>query len=88
MGVEDLTAFFHYGLGPSAAPNSLSAQGLKTHHVLDAKQPFTVRYIMGVAGIPKNFDRVRTIVAGKDTVRLVSDSGKEVEMPVNVGFLR
>jgi hypothetical protein len=88
MGVEDLTAFFHYGLGPSAAPNSLSAQGLKTHHVLDAKQPFTVRYIMGVAGIPKRFDRVRHIVAGNDTVRLISDSGKEVETPVNVGFVR
>ena len=64
------------------------ARGLKTHHVLDAKQPFTVRYIMGVAGIPKNFDRVRDIVAGKDTVRLVSDSGQEVETPVNVGFVR
>jgi hypothetical protein len=88
MGVEDLTAFFHYGLGPSVAPNSLSARGLKTHHVLDAKQPFTVRYIMGVAGIPKRFDRVRHIVAGNDTVRLISDSGKEVETPVNVGFVR
>jgi hypothetical protein len=88
MGVEDLTAFFHYGLGPSVKPNSLSAQGLKTYHTLDPQCPFTVRYIMGVAGIPKRFDRVRDIVAGTDNVRLISDSGMTVETPVNVGFVR
>jgi hypothetical protein len=43
---------------------------------------------MGVAGIPKGFDRVRDIVAGNDAVRLVSDSGREVETRVNVGFVR
>lgn len=43
---------------------------------------------MGVAGSPKDFDRVRDIVDGNDTVRLISDSGQEVEAPVNVGFVR
>jgi hypothetical protein len=43
---------------------------------------------MGVAGIPKSFDRVRDIVAGNDTVRLVSDSGREVEAPVTARFVR
>ena len=72
---------------PTTATVSLSVQGLKPHHVFDAKQPFTVRYIMGVAGIPKGFDRVRDIVAGNDAVRLVSDSGKAVETPVNGEFV-
>jgi hypothetical protein len=57
-----------------------------THHVLTGS--YTVEYIMGVAGIPKAFDRVRDIVAGNDTIRLVSDSGQEVETAANVEFVR
>ena len=87
MGIEDLTAFFHYGLGPSVKPNTLSARGIATCRRLTG-QPFTIRHIMGVAAIPRGFDTVREIVAGQDTVRLVSASGRAVETPVNVGFLR
>jgi len=87
MGLEDLTAFFHYGLGPSVAPNTLTRRGVKTHHVLDAKQPFTIRYIMGLAPIPKTFDRVAELVATPDAITFHSDSGKRVQIPATPGFL-
>jgi hypothetical protein len=87
MGIEDLTAFFHYGIGPSVTPNALAARGIRTHHVLDAGKPFMVRYIMGVAAVPKGFARVADLVAATDSVTLVSETGQEVTTPVNVGFL-
>jgi hypothetical protein len=88
MGIEDLTSFFHYGLAESARPNELSRAGFKTHHRLHARRPFTVRYIMGLAPMPRGFQRVKTILAGVNRITLVSDTGQRVETRVDVAFLR
>ena len=88
MGVEDITGFFHYGLAESAAPNALSKRGVKTHLVLDPRQPLSVKYIMGVAAIPKKFERVRDIILDGGSATLVGEKGIEVKTPVNTTFLR
>jgi hypothetical protein len=46
-----------------------------------------VKYIMGLAAIPRRFDRVRDIVLEANAARLVSDTGLEVKTPLNAGFL-
>ena len=87
MGLEDITSFFHSGLAESASPNILTERGLKTHHVLDSDHPFSVRYIMGLAPIPKAFGRVRDIIVDEQIVTFVSDTGRKVSTPVNTRFL-
>jgi len=88
MGIEDVTACFHLGLAESAAPNVLSKLGVKTHLSLKARQPLAVKYIMGLAAIPKTFDRVRDILIDPQGVTLVSDSDIAVSTPIHTGFLR
>jgi len=88
MGLEDITSFFHSGLAESAAPNPLSKRGLKTHHVLNSKDPFSVRYIMGLAAIPKRFGRVCDIVVNEKSVTLVGATGLKVSTPANTRFLQ
>jgi len=87
MGVEDVTAWFHYGLAQSAELNPLSALGYATHRVLSAKEPLTVRYVMGVAPIGKHFERVADIRLGRDSITLEGEAGEAVKVPVDVKFL-
>ncbi len=77
LGVEDVTAYFHFGLAESAGRNAISRRW-PTCVTLDAKKPMVVNYIMGVAAIPAGFDRVRTIEAGADhkSIVLKAASGK------------
>ena len=87
MGVEDVTAWFHYGLAESAEPNPLTALGYKTHQVLSAEKPMMVRYIMGVAPIGKHFERVANIRVGDNAMTLEGEAGEAVKVPVDVKFL-
>jgi hypothetical protein len=87
MGVEDVTAWFHYGLAESAEANPMTALGYATNRVLSAKEPLTVRYIMGLAPIGKRFERVADIKLGHDSVTLEGEAGDVVKLPVDVKFL-
>ena len=89
LGLEEVTAYFHYGLAESAKKNPLSAVGVPTCFTLNARTPLTVNYIMAVAPIPKGFDRVAQILPTADgrSVRLVSRSGGKVRVPIDLNFL-
>ena len=91
MGLEEVTSYFHLGLGASAKPNSLNRRGIPTTLALHAKKPTTVNYIMAMAAIPKGFDRVAEIRAAGagdgDGVELVAESGKRATCALDVGFL-
>ena len=89
LGIEDVTAYFHYGLAESAAPNPISEKGYPTCVRLDASRPLVVNYIMAAAVIPDGFDRVADITVGKggDSVVLTSSSGKTTETTIDMGFL-
>jgi len=90
MGLEELTSYFDYGLAESARPNRLTERGDETTLRCDPGRPLVVNYIMAVAAIPKRFDRVKSIrpVRGKDAVTLTAESGVEVTVPLEHGFLK
>jgi len=87
MGLEEVTANFHYGLKESVAPNPLSKRGIATTVMLDPRRPLVVNYIMAVAEVPRAFDRVVRVEAEQESVRVTSGSGKSVRVPLDVSFL-
>ncbi|MCX7886326.1 MAG: hypothetical protein N3B01_03585 [Verrucomicrobiae bacterium] len=87
MGVEDVTAWFHYGLAQSAEANPLTTLGYPTHKVLSADAPLSVRYIMAVAPIGKRFERVANIEWDDRSVTLHGEAGEVVKVAVDVAFL-
>lgn len=89
MGIEDVTANFHYGLTESARDNPLSRAGMPTAIELSPEKPLVVNYIMGVVGIPGGFDRVAGIKPTDDrkAIILSSCSGHEVTAPVDLDWL-
>jgi hypothetical protein len=90
MGLEEVCSYFHFGLAESARKNPISAKGHPTCVRLRPKKPLVVPYIMGVARIPRGFDRVAAIqaAAGGQAVVLQSASGRKARSPVHLDFLR
>ncbi len=88
LGIEDVTAYFAYGLAESAKANPVSRKGFPTVHNFKANETFTVPYIMAAAKIPAGFDHVKSIEPiADDTVRLISKSGKKADAKVGWEFL-
>jgi hypothetical protein len=87
MGLEDVTAYFHYGLEESAKANPVNRRGFPTAVTLDPAHPLSVSYIMGVAAIPRRFERVNTITTENGAIRLFSDGGPSVKVPLDLNFL-
>jgi hypothetical protein len=87
LGLEEVTANFHYGLAESARVNAMSRRGIATSVKLDPRRPLVVNYVMAVAEVPRGFDKVAEIEADEGGVRVVSSSGKSVLAPLDLGFL-
>ena len=87
MGIEDTTSYFHLGLVESVQPNPVNRRGIPTALTLNPKKPIAINYILGVAEIPKGFDRVKEIKRTADGIELVAASGKRVRTAVETGFL-
>lgn len=87
MGIEDTTSYFHYGLAESARANPLNRRGIPTALTLHPKKPTVVNYIIGVAAIPRGFDRVAELRETGRGIELVSGSGKRVRAAVDLGWL-
>jgi hypothetical protein len=88
MGIEDVIANFHYGLAESAAPNPLSKRDMPTAIMLTPQTPTVINYISGVAAIPHGFDCVKQIKSNENGVRLIAGSGKHMDVPLDLSFLR
>jgi len=87
LGLEEVAAYFHYGLAESVAPNPVSQRGIATNHRLHPKKVFAVNYIMAVAEITPKFDRVRRITACPGGVQLTAFSGSVCQVPLDPAFL-
>jgi hypothetical protein len=87
LGIEDVTANFHYGLAESARSNPLRRRGIATTLPLDRVRPTTIRYIMAVAAVPSGFDRVRDIRPVSGGVELVAPSGLRSRVRLDLAFL-
>jgi hypothetical protein len=87
MGLEDVTAYFHYGLAESARPNPVNRRGFSTAVTLHRETPLCVSYIMAVTAIPPRFKKVKTILPERSGVRLLSNDGLSVTVPLDFSFL-
>jgi hypothetical protein len=89
MGLEEVCSYFHLGLAESARPNHIFGKGHPTRVALDPRKPLVVPYIMGVATIPRRFDRVVSIQATGSNrgITLESASGKGAKAAVHLDFL-
>ncbi len=90
MGLEEVTSYFHYGLAESVKPNVISNAGSPTCVTMSSKRPLVVNYIMAAVPTPAGFDKVRRILPIDDgrVVRLISESGKSIQTPVDTSFLQ
>jgi len=88
LGIEDSTAFYYYGLLDSVGSNQHNQKGIKTFHNFSSQTPLNVNYIGGVAEIPEDFDKVEDIKFAEDKMTLISSSGRQVSVDVDLGFLK
>lgn len=87
VGLEEVTSYFATGLAQSAGDNHLRRRGFATTLELRPSQPTAVNYIMGVAPIKSDFDRVAKIEESANGVCLTSASGMTVDAPLDPTFL-
>jgi hypothetical protein len=89
LGLEEVTSYFHPGLAESVGNNPLSQQGIATSVLLDPDHPLTVNYIMGVAEVPGDFDRVERIEADSNgpSITIYSSGGSKVVASIDTTFL-
>ncbi len=87
LALEEVTAYFHYGIAESAHHNPVNEIGYKTAINLSPREPTVVNYIMAAVPVPRGFDRVASIDAEGRGVVVTCDSGKRVAVPVELDFL-
>jgi hypothetical protein len=88
LGLEEVTAFFHYGLAASAGRNFLNRAGVPTAVKLDPRHPTRVAHILALAAIPRGFDAVADISPAPGGVTLRSRSGAKVFAPLDLDFIQ
>lgn len=88
MGIEEGTTFWGDGIGASAGKNDFNRRGVQTIHRLSSSRSTDVTLIMGVAKVPRGFNRVRNIGrASNGWVTLVGENGKRVDVSLDLDFL-
>ncbi|BET66359.1 hypothetical protein ASA1KI_12770 [Opitutales bacterium ASA1] len=88
LGVEDVTAYFHLGLGASLSANPWKDKGVPTSLDFSRGKRTRIPYVMGVAALPDGFDRVRGIRRIAGGIRLESFGGAAIEHALDTSFLR
>lgn len=88
MGVEEVTAYFHYGIKESVEENPISKKGLRTCVDMDPAMPYEANVIMGVAEIPPDFEKVERIEKSASGVNLFGANGRSVSARLDLAFLR
>jgi hypothetical protein len=75
LGLEDVTSWFGEGIAASAKPNPWSRLGATTALEFSPRKPTSIRYVFGVARIPKGFTVVRSARFEKGGVAFLGDRG-------------
>jgi hypothetical protein len=82
MGIEDVCSYFAEGVERSRL-NLLAAQGVATTRNFRTDVATILRTIQAVAVAPKDFGAVHSIApSGEAAVRIVSESGNEITIPL------
>ncbi|HRG54717.1 MAG TPA: hypothetical protein PLG56_01670 [Lacunisphaera sp.] len=87
LGLEDVTAYFDYGLAESARPNDFSRRGIATTLPLRRDRPLRIPYVMGVLALPRGFDSVRSVRFMGDRAIFTAVSGRRVVQTLDRDFL-
>ncbi len=87
LGIEDVTAYMHYGVAESAAENEASREGFVTHHLLDPERPTVVNYIMGIVEVPSDFGHVTSIEQADEGILLRSTQKDYVTAKLDIALL-
>ena len=86
LGLEEVCSYFAENVTESRK-KPLAEEGVATVREFDGSA-VSLRLIQGMAEVPEGFDVVREILAdGEGKVRVVSESGVEVVVEVDWGFL-
>jgi hypothetical protein len=88
LGLEDVTAYFHYGLPASARPNPVNRDGFPTALDLHPDRPLIVPYIFGVVAVSGDFGKVRNIRPTAEGIELTDTVGKRVSARVDLTHLK
>ncbi|MDQ5978367.1 MAG: hypothetical protein QG602_1341 [Verrucomicrobiota bacterium] len=87
LGLEDVTAYFDYGLAESVRPNDFSRRGIATALTLRRDRPLRIPYLMGVLSVPRRFDSVRSVRFKGDLAVFTALSGRRVTQVLDRDFL-
>jgi hypothetical protein len=88
LGIEDVTAYFHYGLPASARSNPVNRAGFATALNLCRDRPLVVPYIFGVVPVPNDFGKVQNIQPSAAGIELTDTGGKRVSTQVDLTHLK
>ena len=89
IGLEEITAFFHYGIKPSVEANFLQGQGYPTFLNMDGNTPVDVNVILGLIPIEKSFTGVADIVKrDAETISILGKNQEKIDVPCHVDFLQ
>ena len=87
LGMEEITSYFHYGIGKSIEDNEVTRRGYPSCVQLDGS-PSSFKIIMGVVPIGKKFKGVADIVKiNSGAVEIVGTGGERIEVPCRIDFL-
>jgi len=89
IGVEEITAFFHYGIKAGVENNPFQDKGYKSFVEIKKESPLDVRLIMGLVPISEDFTGVKDIVKKNETtITIIGRGGEKIDIPCRLDFLR
>lgn len=88
LGMEEVTAFFHYGIKESVENNFLQTKGFRTYIEMNKANRYEFKIIMGLVPIDSKFRGVANIIR-KDSeyITIIGKNGQTIDVPCKVKFL-
>ena len=86
LGIEEITAYYHYGIKPSLEKNEFQSKGYKSY--LDIDDSKEIKIIMGLIPIDKGFKGVKDITRkNKNAITIKGKNGESIDVPCDIDFL-
>jgi hypothetical protein len=83
-----LTADFSDRLSASVQSNMIEEKAFPTSVNLSPSTPFVVNMIQGLLKVPHDFDKVKTVEFGPDSIRFISEKNQIVDVNVYWDFVK
>jgi len=88
LGIEEVCAYFHYGLAESVAPNPISALGIPTFRTFRPDKSVELPTIMAAGELPPKAGEVRVVRPSANGAEVTFASGESVRLSLDLSFLR